>query len=205
MGTLQTGTAASEAGKRRQYNYLLTKTTLNQSKSKPLVCMVEVHFPFFWAASQSNFLICLVTPWSDSGSTSAFLWLRSEGTLVVYWPGCRFDLILVLPSILTSMIPQRHDMFHYFTWNFWGNFASSDTKMILGFNLQNAHKIFIFLHQTHGLYHKWTSITQKWLVIAHYRTSVIDKCRQHMEVTNTETTHQLELHSLITRATNFMT
>jgi len=26
-----------------------------------------------------------------------------------------------------------------------------------------------------------------------------------MEVTNTETTHQLELHSLITRATNFMT
>ena len=57
----------------------------------------------FWAASQINLFICLVTPRSDSVSSSPCLW--SERLLPAYWPVsvCRFDLILVVPNILTSI------------------------------------------------------------------------------------------------------
>jgi len=36
-----------------------------------------------------------------------------------------------------------------------------------------------------------STISQKWLVGAHYRASDVDKRRQLREVTNAETTHQL--------------
>ena len=47
---------------------------------------------------------CQVTPGSDSGSTSACPWLWSEGTLTAYsWPVCKFDLILAILSVSTSV------------------------------------------------------------------------------------------------------
>jgi len=38
---------------------------------------------------------------SDSGSTSACPW--SEGMLPAYWPACKFDMILAILSVLTSV------------------------------------------------------------------------------------------------------
>jgi len=53
-------------------------TTLNPLKLRQLVCMVSLP-PLFWVASQRNLLVCLVTPGSASGSTSAcplvLIWL----------------------------------------------------------------------------------------------------------------------------------
>jgi len=40
-------------------------------------------------------LICLVTPGSASGSTSACLWQWSEDMLPAYWPVCKIDFIFI--------------------------------------------------------------------------------------------------------------
>jgi len=48
----------------------------------------------FWVASQRKLLMCLVTPRSASGSTSACHWLWSKETLPAYWPVWKFYLIL---------------------------------------------------------------------------------------------------------------
>ena len=49
----------------------------------------------------------LVTPGSNTGSTSTCPWLCSEKTLPAYWLVCKFDLILavflVVFSVLTSV------------------------------------------------------------------------------------------------------
>jgi len=47
-----------------------------------------------------------VIPGNDSGP-----WLWSEGTLPVYWPGCKFDLILVATSVLTSITAHYLPLF----------------------------------------------------------------------------------------------
>jgi len=40
---------------------------------------------------------------------SAYPWLWSEGTLPTYWDVCKFDLILIVPSVLTSI--TAHHLF----------------------------------------------------------------------------------------------
>ena len=48
-----------------------------------------------------------MTPGRDRCSTSACLWPWSEGTLLAYWPVCKFYLILATLSALTS-VPACH-------------------------------------------------------------------------------------------------
>jgi len=55
--------------------------------------------PFWWPCKET--CLCLVIPGSDSGSTSACPWLWSKGILPAYWPVCKFDLILAIPSVLS--------------------------------------------------------------------------------------------------------
>jgi len=56
----------------------------------------------FFVDLQRNLLIFLVTPGSDNDSTSTCLWLWSEGTLALYWPVGKFDLILIALSVLNT-------------------------------------------------------------------------------------------------------
>jgi len=67
--------------------------------------------PLFWVALQRNLLICLVTPGSASGSTSACPCLWSEETLPACWPVCKRDLtlsvFLVAFNVLTSIAACR--------------------------------------------------------------------------------------------------
>ena len=73
-------------------------TTANLNKILPL------HFNWTTYIIETKKYVCLVTSRSDSGSTSTFPWLWSEGTLPAwYWHVCRFDLILVVPTVLTSI------------------------------------------------------------------------------------------------------
>jgi len=68
-------------------------TTFNQWQLRPLVCMTNPP-PLFRVVLRRNLLRCLVTPGSASGSTSVCPWLWPEEMLSVYWPVCKFDLIL---------------------------------------------------------------------------------------------------------------
>jgi len=55
----------------------------------------------FRAVLQRNLLICQVTQ-GASGCTSACPWLWSEGTVPVYWPVCKFDLIFCHPQCINQ-------------------------------------------------------------------------------------------------------
>jgi len=84
--------------------------TFNQLQLRPLVCMATPPPPFLNGHTK-NLLICLVTPGSTSGFTSACPWLWSVEMLPNYWPVCNFDLILSVRFLvaysLTSII-VRH-------------------------------------------------------------------------------------------------
>ena len=101
----QSGSTVTKAEMRLQNTKkMLTSkaiTTFNHSQLKPLMCMASPP-PLIWAASQRNLLMCLVAPGNNSGFTSTCPWLWSEGTLPIYWPVCKFDLILVVLSVLTN-------------------------------------------------------------------------------------------------------
>jgi len=51
-------------------------------------------------------------PGSDSGCTSACPWLWSEGTVPVYWPVCKFDLIFATLSVLTNVAARHLPLFN---------------------------------------------------------------------------------------------
>jgi len=54
----------------------------------------------FWSCLAAKLVdICQVTTGGDIGSTSACVWLWSEGA---YWSVRKFDLILAILSVLTS-------------------------------------------------------------------------------------------------------
>jgi len=38
-------------------------------------------------------------------------WLWSEGMLQAFWPVCKFDLILTIPSVLTNIIARYMPLF----------------------------------------------------------------------------------------------
>jgi len=83
-------------------------TTFNQWQLRPLV-RVASPLPPFWVVLQRNLLMRLVTPGSNSGSTSVCPWLWSVETLPAYWPVCKFDLLLpvlflVASNVLTTII-----------------------------------------------------------------------------------------------------
>jgi len=80
----------------------------NQFQSKPL--LLSTSSSRVYGKSTASFLSGLakklVYVWwcqGASGSTSACPWLWSEGTLPPYWPVCKFDLILTIPSVLPSV------------------------------------------------------------------------------------------------------
>jgi len=64
---------------------------------------------------QNNLLICLVTTESNSGFTITYFWLGSDVMLLAYWPVCKFDLILVVPSALTSITDRHLPLFQCIT------------------------------------------------------------------------------------------
>ena len=66
----------------------------------------------FLAALPRNLLIFLVNPMSDSVSTSVCPWLWPGGTLAAYWLACQFDLILAVPSVLTSITVHHLPLFN---------------------------------------------------------------------------------------------
>ena len=65
-------------------------------------CVWQVHHSKR-VALQRNLSVCLVTPESASGSTSACPWLWSEETLPANWPVCKFDLIVSALFLLLLM------------------------------------------------------------------------------------------------------
>jgi len=77
-------------------------------------CAWQVHCPFSELLLQRNLLICQVTPGSDSGSTSTCPCLWWEGTLPApaYWPACKFDLMLTILSVLTSVAAHHLLLFN---------------------------------------------------------------------------------------------
>jgi len=86
-----------DVAKCQKYNDLLSNYYFQPVSTETTGMFGKSTAPF-WAALQRNLLICLVTPGTNSGSTSACPWLWSEGTLPAYWPVCNFDLILAMPA-----------------------------------------------------------------------------------------------------------
>ena len=73
---------------------LVKQLVINVQRRAPLL------HPSYYFSSQ---FFCQVSPGSDSDSTSACPWWWSEGTLPAYWPVCKFDPILTIPSVVTSV------------------------------------------------------------------------------------------------------
>jgi len=84
----------------------LTTAAFNQTPLKPLVYDMSTD-PFLSCLAKKRVYVSGVIPGSGSDSTSARPWRWSEGTLSEYWLVCKFDLILAIPGILTS-ITARH-------------------------------------------------------------------------------------------------
>jgi len=80
-----------------------TQLLTNQSQVRKLPVCVVSQPPLFELPCKETCL-CLVTPGNDSGSTSAYPWMWSEGTLQAYWHVCKFNFILAIhiPNVLNQ-------------------------------------------------------------------------------------------------------
>ena len=77
----------------------LTFITFNQLQSKPLVCTASP-LPPSWAVLQRNLLTFRATPGSEVAPPAPISGhgQREHNTAIIYWPVCKFDLILATLS-----------------------------------------------------------------------------------------------------------